>query len=319
MPIIHLNPKNFKPELVTTENLNLLPEAVWIDLLNPSLEEKKQIENILGVKIPTKEDMQEIEVSSRLYQDNDYLFMTVMMIAKSDSPTPEHGAITLILGNNKLITIRYIEPQSFALFNARISKLPSTNNALVLFIELLDTAIDRLGDILEKVSHRIDTISQAIFHPQQEKMDYTYFLREIGSCGDLGTRVQESLLTFNRLISFFEQNVHPKLNENTIKRVVVFEKDINSLSDYVIFLTTKVNFLLDATLGMVNIEQNAIIKIFSIVAVILLPPTLVASIYGMNFHNIPELSWKLGYPISLLLMIISAWLPYKFFKKKGWL
>lgn len=325
MITVYLNQNKIQTDIITSENKYLLTDAIWIDLLNPTKEEELLVETILGIDIPTRKEMQEIEFSSRLYKENDSLFMTVTMIAKSDTPQPKSDAVTLILAVNKLITIRYIEPHAFALFISHLKKLsPQDYQAKNLLIELLDVSIDRLADILEDVSHHLDDYSQLIFRTRtnekhQDKIDYKHHFQDIGASGELGAKVQESLITFNRLITFFLQNDSSKVDKDTKEKLITLTKDIRSLSDYVSFLSNKVNFLLDATLGMVNIEQNNIIKIFSIAAVILLPPTLVASIYGMNFQHMPELSWRWGYPLSILFMIVSAWLPYKYFKKKKWL
>ena len=325
MIIAYLCEKKLKPEPITLDNQHELNAALWIDLLNPSKEEESLVEKIIGLDIPTREEMQEIELSSRLYKENDVLFMTVTMVAKSDSSEPNSDAVTLILVGNKLITVRYIEPLSFELFISHLSKLPpESHNAASLLIELLDTSIDRLADILENVSRDLDSYSQIIFHPKineksPDKINYQKIFQGIGTSGELNTKVQESLLTFNRLISFFGKRVSPKLDSDMESKLATLNKDIKSLKDHVNFLSNKVIFLLDATLGMVNIEQNNIIKIFSIAAVILLPPTLVASIYGMNFDFMPELKWHLGYPFSIMLMLISALIPYTYFKKKKWL
>lgn len=319
-----LNKNKIVSEVITQSNENLLKDAVWVDMLMPTKEEEKIVEKILGIEIPTREEMQEIELSSRLYKEGGNLYMTATMIAKSDSPNPKNDAVTLILTKSKLISIRYIESHSFNLFISRICKQPLENgHAVNLFIELLDVAVDRLADVLENISHRLENYSQIVFRQSDnnfsEKPDFKKHLKDIGANGDLTAKVQESLITFNRLITFFEQNIPSEFSNNNHSKLLTLIKDINSLSDYVSFLSNKVNFLLDATLGMVNIEQNNIIKIFSIAAVILLPPTLVASIYGMNFQHMPELSWRWGYPLAIFLMLIAGWLPYKFFKMKKWL
>lgn len=325
MILTYLGQKNPKPTIITASNQSLMHDASWIDLLNPTKEEEILVEKVFELDLPTREEMQEIEISSRLYKDSDAIFMTVMMIAESDSPQPKCDPVTFVLKNDKLITVRYIQPQTFALFIARLPTLTSDNhNAVQLVIELLDISIDRLADILEKVSYRLDNYSQTIFNRKSHDksvatLSFKQCLQDIGSSGDLNTKIQESLITFNRLISFFVQNCTSKLNADMQLKINLLTKDITSLNDNIFFLSNKVNFLLDATLGMISIEQNDIIKIFSIVAVILLPPTLIASIYGMNFHNMPELSWHFGYPYALILMILSAWLPFRYFKRKRWL
>lgn len=310
---------------ISQENDTLIRNALWIDLLSPTRDEEKYIEKLLNIEVPTKKEMEEIEPSSRLYVEENILFMTATMVAQSDTPEPKSDAVTFILTDKKLITVRYIEPQAFKLFISRLSRLREKEcNAEKLLIGLLESSTDRLADILENVSHAFDKISHMIFHSNKEnnsttKVNYKEVLQNIGNNGDLGTKARESLVSFIRLVSFLEQTLGHKFDTDIRSRLTIINKDINALSDYASFISTKVNFLVDATLGMVSIEQNNIIKIFSVAAVIFLPPTLIASIYGMNFDLIPELHWRLGYPISIGLMILSAWLPYKYFKQKKWL
>jgi magnesium transporter len=323
MILAYLSQNELKPEIITPQNQALLHDAIWIDLLLPSKEEEVLIEKLLKLDIPPREVLQGIEPSSRLYKENGTLFMTTTMIAKSDSSDPKCDAITLIVKDNKLITVRYIEPQAFALFTTHLSKLTTENHsAFHLILELLDATIDRLADISERIGRSLDSYSQTIFRTQASetaKLDYKRLLQDLGSNGDLNAKAWESLASLNRLILFFEQAVSTKLEEDTSSRLITLSKDITALSEQVKFLTSKINFLLDATLGMVNIEQNNIIKIFSIAAVIFLPPTLIASIYGMNFEIIPGLKWRFGYSFSIILMLLSGWLPYQFFKMKKWL
>ena len=298
----YLKQDKFKPEIITSKNQVLLHDAVWIDLLHPSKAESLVIKKFIDLELPTREAMQEIEPSSRLYKDDGTVFMTATMIAKSDSSEPLSDAITLILKDDKLITVRYIEPQAFALFISHLPKLlVNDNHAIYLIISFLEATIDRLADISERIGRCLD-----------DKL----LLQELGSNGDLNAKVWESLVSFNRLSGFLGQAVSTKFDEDIRARLAALIKDISALSDQGKFLTSKVNFLLDATLGMVNIEQNNIIKIFSIAAVIFLPPTLIASIYGMNFKVFPELAFRYGYPLAIGLMLLSGWLPYQYFKLK---
>jgi magnesium transporter len=325
MIIAYLKDSNLQSQVVSSGNKGILENAVWIDLVSPTLEEETMVEQFLSIDIPTREELQEIEVSSRLYKMKGSVFMTGTMIAKSEGADIKTDAVTLILVNNVLVTVRYIEPQSFLQFILRLNRIsPEHYTPIHLVIEFLESAVDRLADILERVGHQIDDISQLIFRPSKksnfrQNLDYTQLLKTIGTNGDLNTKVQDSLLSFNRLVTFFEQSCSVRLDAEENSRIITINKDISSISNHANFLSNKIIFLLDATLGMVNIEQNNIIKIFSIAAVILLPPTLVASIYGMNFHFIPELSWRWGYPFSISLMVFSALLPYFYFKRRNWL
>ncbi|USQ15355.1 magnesium/cobalt transporter CorA (plasmid) [Legionella lytica] len=313
---------------IVSENLNLdtaplLHKALWIDMISPSKEEEHIVEQLFKIEIPTKEEIEEIEPSSRLYIENDAVYMTATMVAFSNLPEAKTDVVTFILTEKMLITLRYIDLHAFNLFSAKLLRSKKKEfDAIVILIGLLDAAIDRLADILEKISRKHDEISHLIFHQKTNTptgTGYKEILQQIGVNGDLGTKTSESLMTFTRLISFWEQTQAAEAAKGTRTFLTVIHKDIDALREHASFLSVKFNFLLDATLGMINIEQNSIIKIFSVAAVIFLPPTLIASIYGMNFEHIPELRWEVGYPIALLLMSISAWLPFRYFKKKKWL
>lgn len=322
MIIAYVKKEKFSAYQINNDNLSLVNEALWLDLISPTKLEESQIEEILGVDIPTREDMVEIELSSRLYKENDTLFMTTGMIAQSDTVNPVLDPVSFVLTPKQLITIRYIEPQSFKLFISNLKKVGAIHSIASSFlIDLLDAHVDRLADILEFLGKRLDEYSKTIFAANHNtvKLNYHQLMHQIGVNGDLNTKARESLVTFNRLITFFSLTADATIDNAEKQRLATLAKDIASLSDHANFLSAKVNFLLDATLGLVNIEQNNIIKIFSVAAVIFLPPTLIASIYGMNFHFIPELSWKYGYLFAISLILIAAWLPYKYFKYKKWL
>lgn len=312
-------------QLLTNDNEALIKEALWIDLLAPTAEEESLIEEYLAIDVPTKKEMEEIEPSNRLYKEDNILFMTATMLAKSESPEPTTDAVTFILTKDQLLTVRYIEPHSFELFKMRLSRLRKPRyTAAKLLISLLSATVDRMADILEAVSHRLDRYSIQIFHAPSEDanaapQDYKTLLQNIGANGDLGTKTRECLTSFNRLVYFLSQSMGITFKQELQSRIGIITKDIEALSDHANFIASKVGFLLNATMGMINIEQNNIIKIFSVAAVIFLPPTLIASIYGMNFHAMPELSWSIGYPLAIMLMLISAWLPFSYFKRRKWL
>jgi magnesium transporter len=187
--------------------------------------------------------------------------------------------------------------------------------------------VDRLADLIERIQAESDTVVQAIFasngtddkgRPKPRNFDTV--LRTIGREGDLTSRVRDSLLGLDRLLSYFANVLQQRKDDKLLReRIKAASRDVRSLADHVNYLANQITFLLDATLGMINIEQNAIIKFFSVVAVIFLPPTLIASIYGMNFHSMPELSWPWGYPLAIVLMVASAVLPVWVFRRRGWL
>ncbi|MBA3883167.1 MAG: magnesium transporter CorA family protein [Chthoniobacterales bacterium] len=322
---------------------DLTRAAVWIDLLQPSPEDEQALEEALGVDIPTREEMQAIELSSRLYEENGILFMTATVLTNADSNSPQSSAVTFILSGDKLVTLRYADSTAFAAFQTRRdANLQRYDTSYHFMGGIIDAIIERIADILEGVGANLDRISLRVFDAEApdgssqwenqpaknhsrktrraRQRGYVEVLRRIGAVSDLVSRARETLVSFGRLVAFFREVRH---DDQTARESMAHSKtviaDLGSLSDHATFLGGKVSFLLDATLGMINNEQNAIIKILSVAALVFLPPTLVAGIYGMNFESIPELKWVHGYPFALTLMIISAVLPYLFFRRKGWL
>jgi magnesium transporter len=307
------------------ESGTIPPGAVWFDLVTPTLTEDKLLERSLGIAIPTREEMQEIEVSSRLYLENGARYMTATLMCQSDTATPKTTAVTFILSGHKLVTVRYEEPKPFTLISNKLARscAPTITGETVL-MDLLDAVIDRCADILERAGSEIDRVSHDIFEPEGRRVDrtitYRYILKTIGRKGDLTSKVRESLVSIGRLVLFLANEADGlKWSKEMRSQLKSMQRDVQSLSDHATYLGNKVTFLLDAMIGVMSIEQNNIIKIFSVAAVALMPPTLIASIYGMNFKHMPELDWTLGYPLAILLMLIAAILPYWFFKWKRWL
>ncbi|MCX7114850.1 MAG: magnesium transporter CorA family protein [Gammaproteobacteria bacterium] len=325
MIIAYLIGKESSPKVIDDKNYACLSEAIWVDILTPTTEEFMWIESVLGVYLPTRAAMLEIEISSRLYEINQILYMTAILVAGATTGEPKGDSVTFILRESQLITLRYVEPSSFTLLAKEIKQSTMQHySSAMLLVYLLELTIDRLADNLEMIAANLDQFSKSIFHRSHvpntaPSLNYTELMQHIGHHAELNSQVRESLLSLNRLISFFNQTANLRLDQIYLMRLSTLNKDIVSLSDYTTFMTSKINFLLDATLGMVNIEQNNIIKIFSVAAVIFLPPTLIASIYGMNFQIMPELSWRYGYLLALGLMVFSAIFPYHFFKKRKWL
>jgi magnesium transporter len=303
----------------------LPPEAVWLDLVAPTVAEERLVETLLGVEVPTREEMQEIEVSSRLYEENGALYMTATVVSRADTEHPEASAISFILAGDRLVTVRYADPQPFGLFASRCQRSPGTYpRGDAVLAGLLDALIDRIADVLEHIGLEVDALSHEVFeHPATPRRggDFQDILRRLGRRGDLTSKVRESLVGVGRLLMFLGQIGTPntKAAKDLRNRLRTMTRDVRSLTEHASFLSGKINFLLDATLGMINIEQNAIIKIFSVVAVVFLPPTLIASVYGMNFAFMPELASPFGYPLALALMLGSAIAPLLYFKRRGWL
>jgi magnesium transporter len=319
--------EDFQLKQVSSEEVkSCLPQLVWADLFNATLEEEKFVEELLSTEIPTREEMHEIELSSRLYQKHGSLYATATIVTNADTPEPETHALTFVLTSSCLVTVRYVDPAPFRTFLLRAEKSQNLSyQGNVILTDLLEAIIDRMADILEIAGHSIDSTTRKIFNPSvksgkpKEKADFEEVLQQIGIIGDLVSKTRESLVSVTRLLSYISQTSYFKSSSDEYHRVQTQLRDIPALSDHASFLSNKVNFLLDATLGMISIEQNAIIKIFSVAAVVFLPPTLIASIYGMNFEVMPELKFSFGYPMAIVMMMLSSYLPYKLFKRKGWL
>ncbi|HXG78959.1 MAG TPA: magnesium/cobalt transporter CorA [Methyloceanibacter sp.] len=299
-------------------------QTVWIDLLNPTREEEQKIERALKFDVPTREEQQEIEASSRLYQEDGALFMTASVLYQGTQPEPNTTPITFILAGQRLVTLRYAEPRAFSLFVARCKREPNLGSGMTILITLIEMIVDRMADIVERIQAEVDLLSKSIFEMKggrgSRQRRFDVLIKSIGREGELTSRARESMHSMGRLLTFLTQAANERKEDKLLKaRIRTAARDIQSLSDHVSFLANKIVFLLDATLGMVNIQQNDIIKIFSVVAVVFLPPTLIASVYGMNFDFMPELHWLLGYPFALGLMVLSAVLPYLYFKHRGWL
>jgi magnesium transporter len=299
-------------------------EFLWADLFEPTVEEERAVESLLTVDVPTRDEMREIETSNRLYEEDGAVYMTATVGSKLDSATPESSAITFILANNRLITNRYADPTPVRRFMTHVERSPaSCTSSATLLAGLLEAFVERIADLLERVQAELDSVSHSIFQRTNGETttgsDLKSMIQRIGANGDLVSKARESLVSFQRLLMYVQQASNVSLSQDQRGRFKSTLRDVQSLSDHATFLGAKIQFLLDAVLGLINLEQNNIIKIFSVAAVMFLPPTLVASIYGMNFHFMPELDKPWGYPFALVAMVVSAVVPYLYFRRKGWL
>ncbi len=299
-------------------------EFLWADLFEPTPDEERAVEALLTVDVPTRDEMKEIETSNRLYEEGSAVYMTATIGSKLDSERPESSAITFILANDRMITNRYVDPTPVRRFMQHVERSPTAcTSAPTLLAGLLEAFVERIADLLERVQLELDAVSLSIFPRDGEKSPSSAnlhaLIRQIGADGDLVSKARESLVSLHRILMYVQQTPAVTLSNDQRGRFKSALRDVQSLSDHASFLNSKIQFLLDAVLGLINLEQNNIIKIFSVAAVMFLPPTLVASIYGMNFHHMPELDRAWGYPVALLAMVVSAVVPYVYFRRKGWL
>jgi magnesium transporter len=303
-----------------------LPEdALWIDLVEPTREEDHLVEKHLGISIPTREEMADIEPSEILYRENDARYMTVRVLCRSDTSQPGLADVSFILTERVLVTVRYDDPRSFALFAMRAVKPGGCRHQPEAVLDgLIETIIDRSAEILAKVGDDIDALSRSVFESEREgtrrAAGFRGALRSLGRKGDAISNVRESMASVERMLLFLAASMPRQLRAHGFQaewRTAL--RDVQSIEEHATFLANKAQFLLDATLGLVTIEQNDIIKLFSVVAVVFMPPTLIASIYGMNFKHMPELDWLEGYPVALALMLVAAVTPYLYFRWRQWL
>lgn len=301
------------------------PAILWADIVHPTAEDSANAAALLGIEIPTLPEMQEIEPSARLYEEVGARFMTVPIVVGLDGDTPRLAPVTFILGAASLVTVRHAEAAPFEQVIARRLRSNGATTAETLMLDLIEAIVDRVADVLERSALHCDTVSRDVFArkaagggAEGPARDLEAMLGRIGREGDLLTKLRECLVGLARMLSYHSTRSEGG-NREARTRLKTVQRDVQALTDHASFLSGKINFLLDATLGLINLEQNQIIKIFTVAAVAFLPPTLIASIYGMNFDLMPELRWQYGYPFAIVLMLVSAVLPFAYFRKRGWL
>jgi magnesium transporter len=304
-----------------------LTQALWLDLEAPTEADEQAVEAALGIDIPTREDMQEIETSSRIYRESGALFLTAQIVATVEARETEIGPVTFVVLPDRLVSVHYHHPGSFNHFAEWAARHDTPlKTGVDALLGLLESAVDRLADILEAEARRLDALSKAIFaahRPSGKGETLAVVLQRIGRAEDLNGKVGESLGTIQRLVAYLAVTDAPPeglaMATGDRAQVRTMLEDLRSLREVASTQSDKIRFLLDATLGVISIRQSDIIKIFSVVAFVFLPPTLIASIYGMNFVHMPELAWPWGYPMALAGMVVSAVVPWAIFRWKKWL
>ena len=307
---------------------NSIPDgATWIDLEEPTHDEEKLVEQCIGVGVPTQEELDEIEPSSRLYERNGALYMTVSVLCGVVDGDPRTTPIGFVLTENRLVTIRYGTPKPVRSFMQHVDREPElARDAPTVLVRLLDAIIDRLADEIESSATEIEQISSHIFSKNIKARRIpadrlTALLTRIGRSQTLLAKIRYSAVSTSRMLSFLSGSNRLKgaTADDTRSHLSSLMTDSASLSEHASFLSDNLIFLLDAALGLISIEQNAAMKVFSWVAVVLMPPTLIAGIYGMNFRYFPELEWHYGYALSILLMLTSAIVPFLILKRLRWI
>lgn len=302
-----------------------LRDMAWIDIEAPTHAEEDLVETALGIGIPTREDMQEIEPSSRIYFEDGVLFLTAQILASPDMKAIGIGPVTFMIQPERLVTVHYHRPGSFVFFADWAARHDTPcSTGIATFLGLMEAVVDRLADILENEARRLDDLSKTIFDSRKAASDALQgVVNRIGDSEDRNGKISESLATLQRLLGFLSVGgmsgakvILKGIDRDQLKSLT---HDVRSLREVASVQAEKIRFQLDATLGVINIRQSDIIKVFSVVAFVFLPPTLIASIYGMNFEHMPELAVRWGYPVALVMMVVSAVVPWLIFRWKKWL
>lgn len=304
------------------ETLDGPDPVIWIDLARAGPDDLAHLSGRLGVDLPTREDQEEIEQSSRLYFEGGVPVMTVLLPAQAEAGDMIIGPVSFLLFPDRLVTLRSHDPKPFATFPPKAAQTgQGCASPEAVLHGLLEEIIDRLADITEQTGRDIDTVSRRIFSTDRlTTEDYRAALRDIGRNERKVMHLRESLTTLERMLGFLMPVLDTRKSAKGLRMLLKGQhRDVRTISEQTVYLQQKTAFLLDAALGLIGIDQNAIIKIFSVAAVAFLPPTLVASIYGMNFTHMPELAWYYGYPMALAVMLASALLPLWYFRRRGWL
>ena len=303
-------------QIQSVEPDELSADAVWIDIVDPTVEDRVVIKQVYAVGLPDAEDMEEIEATARFFKDDDGSLHVHSFFLDDYEETPVNVTVACVVKDGRLFTIHEQELTTIRLFRLR-ARGPSVllGDAMTILLSLFTTKVDRLADVLESVYTSLESASKKVL--RQSDKDLHVLLAEVAEYEDISGKARLSLLDTQRALTFILRNM--KLEAEQVEQIRDVLRDVESLLPHTAFLFDKVNFLMDAIQGFINIEQNKVVKIFSIAAVVFMPPTLVASIYGMNFRLMPELSWSFGYPLAIALMVVSGISPYWYFKRRGWL
>jgi magnesium transporter len=302
--------------------------ASWIDALRPDAREIAFLERTLKIEVPTIETLSEIEMSSRLRSENDRLYLSLPMIHRKDGFMPALTPLGFVLSKDILLTVRFEHTKVFEDVLDNVRRHPMQAGGPCALVAILEVIVNNAADVLEGAGADLDGLSEQIFgmnhasprrhKPREDGEQLRLVLRKVGRNGDLTSKIEDLLLGMARMVPYVAANAAPYLAADIRARLKSLQRDIASLNDYETHLADKIHFLLDATLGLTNIDQNNIFRILTVVSVIGIPPTFFASMWGMNFKNIHEYDWTYGYEFGLFIIAVSALIPIIWFKWRGW-
>jgi magnesium transporter len=294
--------------------------ATWIDLCEPTDEELGRVRAATGLRIPDQHQISEIESSSRLRFETGAYYLTTPLVAHGEGGQLVLTSVGFVLSARVLLTVRFAPLPSFDAVSAAFPT-QQTRTAEETFLRIIETIVDNSADKLERAGAECDELSRSAFRDggRRASRDLRTTLSRIGHVADNTSRVRDALLGLGRVAAFVTDSAAEGAPNVNAARIKAIRADIASLADYEVHLSGKVQFLLDATLGFINIEQNDIVKTLTVASVVGIPPVLLAGIYGMNFRFMPELGWSFGYPMAIGLIIASALVPLLWFKKRNWM
>jgi magnesium transporter len=300
---------------------------LWIDVTNPSADEVAQIEKLTGAKLPSMGALSEVQASRRLRNENGVLYMSTPSAAMHPEQSRVTPPLGSVLSRDQLITVRFMALATFdAVADKFTSERETPKSSLDVFVFLCEEIVDRVADILENVAGELNVLAVDTFHTDDTRGRHSAHsnrllrvqLRQVGRLGDRLSEVRDGIQGLARVVAYTEQNCEGWFTEAPKSAVATLHQDLHSLIEYEEQLANKVQFVLDALVGLIGIVQNDVIKILTIVSIAGIPPTLVAGIYGMNFKSMPEYGWSWGYPYAWGAIILSTILPLIWFKRKGW-
>jgi magnesium transporter len=301
-------------------------DVSWLDLVNPTNEEEASVESRYGLKLPSRQELSEVELSSRVSEKDGVLFLNMPTVSHMSRLDEAPSPVGFVLSKDLLVTIRYTDLRAFQAVAEKFSKDGGPATSVEAFAALVDEIVDLSADLLEEIAAELDAISRTVFsklgsqpHVTRSNDKLRDLLITIGNAGARLSRISDCVLSLQRIVLFVSGTERDWIPKKMRDHLSTPQNDLLSLTEYETHLSDKVQFLLDAVLGFINTRQNDIFQVLTVISVVGIPPTLVASIYGMNFKNMPELTWAWGYQYGLAVLVLSAVLPILWFKWRRWL
>jgi magnesium transporter len=315
--LFKLQGSTLREDLQTDQNTKVaLANALWIDAREASDDEREELNTFLRAELPESDDVEEIEFSARYFQDGAGVHVHSLFLAPGESGRHSTATVAFILQDKRLITLREDDIADFRLLRMRTrAGQVQVGSPSELLVTMFEQKVENLADALEDIHRKLEDVSRMVLEDSDAELEDA--IDQLAKLEDSNGKIRLCLMDTQRSISFIQKHIRDSLELQETTREI--KRDVDTLMSHTAFLFDKINFLMDSTQGFINIEQNQIIKIFSIAAMVFLPPTVVASMYGMNFKIIPFSDWPYGFELALAMMVLSAVLPYWYFKRKDWL